>query len=61
MKSSSTICEVEPIKDTQVSVIPPTIIALNKNANFQIDSGFCQYCGVDVFLFSHEFWCQLSS
>lgn len=52
MNSCSTIQKIEAIKDTQADVIPSTIIASNKNIIFQIDSGFCQYCGVDVFSFS---------
>ena len=31
------------------------------NTEFQFESGFCQYCGVDTFLFSHEFWCRFFS
>lgn len=30
----------------------PTTIVTNKIVSFKIDSGFCQFCGVDVFLFS---------
>lgn len=52
MKSCSTIREIEAIKHTQANVLPSAIIVSNKNIIFQIDSGFCQYCGVDVFLFS---------
>lgn len=48
-------CSTTTLTKTQV-IIPtlhkPTPIPTNKIVSFQIDSGFCQYCGVDVFLFS---------
>ncbi|KAG1115870.1 hypothetical protein G6F42_013838 [Rhizopus arrhizus] len=31
------------------------------NIGYQFESGFCQYCGIDTFLFSHEFWCRFST
>jgi fibronectin type 3 domain-containing protein len=29
--------------------------------NHQLESTFCEYCGVDVTMFAHEFWCRFST
>ncbi|OBZ84283.1 hypothetical protein A0J61_07671 [Choanephora cucurbitarum] len=40
---------------------PSTVFADNNSACYQLKSGFCQYCGVDVSFLAHEFWCRFST
>ncbi|KAI8983115.1 hypothetical protein BDB01DRAFT_792515 [Pilobolus umbonatus] len=28
---------------------------------YLMKSAFCDYCGVDVSIFNHEFWCKFST